>query len=152
LTVVGVNGSGAITSISIASAGSYTVEPATPNSPTGGHGSAASINLGFGGYVYIALPWRLRTSGSDRASENRLGITHTLGITSGADALNVDRIDSWTDGGGAHTEYQRVVPIWFANEIIHAIPANTCGMVDFDNGDPVTWLMIAPHKIWMQHG
>ena len=47
LTVTSVS-SGVITALSITTAGAYTSNPSTPNTPTGGTGSGASITLTFG--------------------------------------------------------------------------------------------------------
>jgi hypothetical protein len=45
LLVTAVDGSGAITALSIAGAGSYKTNPSSPNAVTGGHGHGASITL-----------------------------------------------------------------------------------------------------------
>ena len=45
VTVSAVNGLGAITAATISNSGSYQSNPASPNSPTGGHGTGVSLNL-----------------------------------------------------------------------------------------------------------
>jgi hypothetical protein len=54
--VLTVNGGGTILTWALEKAGKYSVDPATPNSPTGGTGSGAIYALGYNGPAILAMP------------------------------------------------------------------------------------------------
>lgn len=52
--ITGVTATGGLKEIAITAPGNYSSDPATPNAPTGGSGSGASISLTFSGRIYSA--------------------------------------------------------------------------------------------------
>ena len=83
--------------------------------------------------------------------------THTYTFSAGIDSNNPTRDDAVTITGTTSHESQRIIPLWLpcaadgstVGDIIYAVKATT-HVVD-GSSNPVSYLMIAPWRLWAHY-
>lgn len=106
LLVTTVDGSGAVTGVSVSDGGLYTVLPANPASVTGGDGSGATFNLSSGSVVTLEANQRTGAvfdiAGVNNVKiENISSLNHSTGATFGAGTSDVYIAESQLNGNTA---------------------------------------------------
>jgi hypothetical protein len=115
--------------------------PTTFTYTFGGGSSPAAGTITYQADVYVAKPWKLRTS---RTTETGAGGTvYALTYGAGADANNVQRTK--TPAGGT-AELEAAAPEWLVGDVFYAVPGLT-SVLDA-NGNAIRFFLAGESRNW----
>jgi len=115
--------------------------PTTFTYTFGGGTSPATGTITYQADVYVAKPWKLRTSRTTETGAD--GTVYALTYGAGADANNVQRTK--TPAGGT-AELEAAAPEWLVGDVFHAVPCPT-SVLDA-NGNPIRFFLAGESRNW----
>jgi hypothetical protein len=115
--------------------------PTTFTYTFGGGTSPAAGSITYQADVYVAKPWKLRTSRTTETGAD--GTVYALTYGAGADANNVQRAK--TPAGGT-AEVEVAAPEWLVGDIFYAVLCPT-SVLDA-NGNPIGFFLAGESRNW----